>query len=92
MTNYFYRGHIDQIDDVNPTSLCLFGCKKAPLLVTNGSKITISYPLGLFILVPSFSPYPEIIEDAGINIVEGFLGARMAVIVGPSPDYWVELS
>jgi hypothetical protein len=41
--------------------------------------------------MPSFSPSPKIIEDTGINIVEGFLGTRMAMIIGPSPDYWVDL-
>ena len=92
MTNYFYRSHIDQIDDISPTALFLSGCKEGPLSVSNGSEIAISNPLGLFSLVPSFSPYPEIVEDAGINIAEGFLGARMTVIVGPTTDHWVELS
>ena len=42
--------------------------------------------------MPSFSPLPQIVEDACVNIAEGLLGARMAVIVGPAPDCGVEHS
>ena len=92
MTNYSYRGHIDQTDDVSPTFLCFFGCKEAPFAVTNGPKITVSYPMGLFVLVPSFSPPPEVFEDAIVNVAKGLLGTRVAMVVGPTPDHRVKHS
>ena len=91
MTHDLNRTHIKQIYDSGFTALCLLGCKKAPVAVTNGSKITISYPLGLFARVSSFNPSPEVFKDAGVNVVKSFFGARVAVVVGPSPDHRVEL-
>ena len=91
MTHNLNRTHIKQIYDSGFTALCLLGCKKAPVTVANGSKVTISYPLGLFARVSSFRPAPEVFKDARINIVEGIFGARVAVVVGPSPDHRVEL-
>ena len=90
VTDDSYGTHLDQIEELGPTFLCLIGCEETPIMVTNGSEITVLNPLGLFMWVPSFSPFPEIIEDAGINIAEGFLGACMTVIIGPTPDYRVE--
>ena len=88
----FNRTHIMQVDDICLTALCLLGCKEAPVTVTNGSKITISYPMGLFVWVSSFSPQPEVFEDAVVSVVKGFLGARVAVVVGPPPDHRVKPS
>ena len=84
------RTHIKQINDLCFTALRLLGCKEAPVTVTNGSKVPISYPLGLFAWVSSFRPPPEVFKDARINVVKGFFGARVAVVVGPSPDHRVE--
>ena len=91
MTHDLNRTHIKQVDDLGFTTLHLLGCKKAPVAVTDGSKVTISYPLGLFVWVSSFNPAPEVFKDAGINVVKGVFGAQMAVVVGPSPDHRVEL-
>jgi len=85
------RTHIEQIDGLSFTALRLLGCKETPIAVTNGSEITISYPMGTLIRVSPFSPVPEVFKDARINIVKGFFGARVAVVVGPSPDHRVEL-
>ena len=68
MTHDLNRTHIKQIYDSGFTALCLLGCKKAPVAVTNGSKIAISYPLDLFISVSSFGPSPEVFEDAEVNV------------------------
>jgi hypothetical protein len=84
------RTHIEQIDDLRFTALRLLSCKEAPVAVTNGPKITISYPMGLFVWVSSFSPLPEVFEDAIVNVIKGFLGACVAVVVSPAPDYRVE--
>jgi hypothetical protein len=98
MTTNFYvaydldRTHIEQIDDIGFTTLCLLGCKEAPFAVTNGPKITISYPMGLFAWVSSFSPLPEVFENTIVNVVKGFLRTRVAVVVGPSPHHRVEHS
>ena len=91
MAHNLDRTHIKQIHDLGFTTLRLLGCKETPVAVTNRSKITISYPLGLFARVSSFSPTPQVFKDARINIVEGIFGARMAMVVGPSPDHRVEL-
>ena len=91
MTHDLNRAHIEQIDDLGYTALRLLGCKEAPVAVTNGSKITVSYPLGLFARVSPFSPAPEVFKDARVNIVKGIFGARVAVVVGPAPDHRVEL-
>jgi len=85
------RTHIKQIDDLGFTALRLLGCKETPIAVTNESKVTISYPMGTFVRVSPFSPAPEVFKDARIKIVKGFFGARVAVVVGPSPDHRVEL-
>ena len=90
MAHDLNRAHIEQIDDLCFTSRCLLSCKEAPIAVTNGSKITVSYPMGLFVWVSSFSPHPEVFEDAIVSVIKGLLGARVAVVVGPSPDNWVE--
>ena len=90
MTHDLNRTHIKQINDLGSTALRLLGCKETPVVVTNGSKITISYPLGLFTRVSSFSPPPEVFKDARINVVKGFFGARVAMVIGPAPDYRVE--
>ena len=84
------RAHIEQIDDLCFTVLRLLSCKEAPVAVTNGPKITISYPMGLFAWVSSFSPLPEVFEDAVVNVIKGFLGACVAVVVDPTPDHRVE--
>ncbi len=88
----FNRTHIKHIDDIYFTPLCLLGCKEAPFTVTDGSKITLSYPIGLFVFVSSLSPHPEVFEDAVVSVVKGFLGARVAVVVGPSSHHRVEHS
>jgi len=36
--------------------------------------------MGLFVWVSSFSPLPEVFEDAVVNVIKGFLGARVAVV------------
>ena len=90
MTNDFHRTHVEQIDDPGLTAFCPLGCKEAPLSVANGSKITISYPLGLFPTMPSLGPHPEGFEDAEVNVAECFLGAHMPVVIGPAPDHRVE--
>ncbi len=88
----FNRTHIKQIDDVCFTPLCLLGCKEGPFTVTDGSKITFSYPISLFVLVSSISPHPEVFEGAIVDVVKGFLGARVAMVVGPSSHHRVELT
>lgn len=90
MAHDLNRAHIEQINDLCFTSLRLLSCKEAPFAVTNGPKITLSYPMGLFAWVSPFSPLPEVFEDAVINVMKGFLGARVAVVVGPAPDHRVE--
>jgi hypothetical protein len=62
-----------QIDDFWFTTLCLLGCKETPVAVTNGSKIAISYPLGLFVRVSPFSPAPEVFKCATSLIMAQFL-------------------
>ena len=86
------RTHIEQIEDLCFTVLCLLGCKEAPFAVTNGPKITVSYPMGLFAWMSSFSPQPEVFEYAVINVVKGLLGARVTVVIGPPSHHWVEHS
>ena len=90
MAHDLNRTHIEQIYDLCFTALRLLGCKEAPFAVTNGPKITVSYPLGLFVWVSSFRPPPEVFEDAVVNVIKGFLGACVAVVVGPAPDHRVE--
>ena len=85
------RTHIKQINDPGFTALRFLGCKETPIAVTNGSEVTISYPMGTFVRVSPFSPAPEVFKDARINIVKGFFGARVAVVVGPPSDHRVEL-
>ena len=87
----FNRTHIEQISDIGIPVLCLLGCEEAPFTVTDRSKIAGSNPSDLFTWVSSFGPIPEIFEDAGIDVAKGFLGTRMAMIVGPSPDNRIEL-
>jgi hypothetical protein len=86
------RTHVEQINDLCFTPLCLLGCKEAPVAVTNGSKITVSYPMGLFVWVSSFSPHPEVFEDAIVSVVKGFLGGRVAVVVNQNSKYQLILS
>ena len=87
----FNLTRVKQINDIGIPALCLLGCKEAPITVTDRSKIARSNPSDLFAWVSSFGPGPEVFEDAGINVAEGFLGTRMAMIVGPSPDNRIEL-
>ncbi len=84
------RTHVSQINDIGIPALCLLGGEEAPLTVADCSKIARSNPSDLFIAVPSFSPIPEVIEDAAINVAKGFLGTHMAMIVRPSPDDRIE--
>ena len=67
------RTHVKQIDDIGITAFCLSGGKEAPLTVADGPKIAGSNPSNLFIAVSSFSPIPEVIENASINVAKGFL-------------------
>jgi len=42
--------------------------------------------------MPPFHPLPQTVPDACVNITECLAGYNMPVIIGPAPDFGVELT
>jgi hypothetical protein len=42
--------------------------------------------------VTSFHPLPQTVVDASVDMAEDFTGYDMPVIIGPAPDFGIELT
>ena len=67
------------------------GDAKVPTVSVFG-EVPLFSPGRRFVGVSSFSPAPELIPDAVVQLVKGPLGCSISVVVGPTPQKRVEFT